>query len=79
MSRLKGTCKGDCSRCELLANGEVDMIPCVLDQIFQRAQRNEKAILAMVERIGAKNVFASVEQTNEKEDELQTNGGGCES
>ena len=79
MSRLQGLCKGDCSRCVLLANGEVDMIPCVLDQIFQRVQRNEKAILAMAERIGAKNVFASVEQTNEKEDELQTNGGGCES
>ena len=79
MSRIQGLCKGDCSRCKLLANGEVDMIPCVLDQIFQRVQRNEKAILGMQDRIMTKNVFVSIEQTNEKEDELQANGGGCES
>lgn len=79
MSRIQGLCKGDCSRCELLANGEVDMIPCVLDQIFQRVQRNEKAILGIQDRIMTKNVFVSIEQTNEKEDELQANGGGCES
>lgn len=79
MSRIQGLCKGDCSMCELLANGEVDMIPCVLDQIFQRVQRNEKVILGIQDRTMTKNVFVSVEQTNEKEDELQANGGGCES
>lgn len=62
MSRLQGTCKGDCSKCELLANGEVDMIPCVLDQIFQRVQRNEKSIGILMERKWAKTVFVSVEQ-----------------
>ena len=62
MSRLQGTCKGDCSKCELLANGEVDMIPCVLDQIFQRVQRNEKSIGVLMERKEAKTVFVSVEQ-----------------
>ena len=39
MARIKGKCIGDCSRCELLAAGEVDMIPCVLDQIFARVRR----------------------------------------
>ncbi len=39
MARIKGKCIGDCSKCELLAAGEVDMIPCVLDQIFARVRR----------------------------------------
>lgn len=42
MNRVKGTCVGDCSKCELLLTGEVDMIPCILDQIFRRVQKNEK-------------------------------------
>lgn len=78
MSRLKGTCKGDCSRCELLAGGEVDMIPCVLDQIFQRLQRSEKAIAVIAEKIEAKNVFVSVEQEKTDEDEIQGNDRGCQ-
>lgn len=65
MSRLQGVCVGDCSKCELLANGEVDMIPCVLDQIFQRLQRNEKAIANINEKIETKNIFVSVEQEKE--------------
>lgn len=39
MARLDGKCIGDCSKCELLAAGEVDMIPCVLDQIFARVRK----------------------------------------
>lgn len=39
MERLKGKCIGDCSKCRLLADGEVDMVPCVLDQIFARVRR----------------------------------------
>lgn len=65
MSRLQGVCVGDCSKCELLANGEVDMIPCVLDQIFQRLQRNEKAIANINEKLETKNIFVSVEQEKE--------------
>ena len=41
MERLTGKCPGDCSRCELLASGSVDMVPCILDQIFARTQRIE--------------------------------------
>lgn len=41
MERLTGKCPGDCSKCELLASGSVDMVPCILDQIFARTQRIE--------------------------------------
>lgn len=40
--RVEGKCIGDCSKCQLLANGDVDMIPCILDQIFIRIRRIEK-------------------------------------
>lgn len=41
MERLTGKCPGDCSQCELLATSRVDMVPCILDQIFIRIQRLE--------------------------------------
>lgn len=40
--RVEGKCCGDCGSCQLLANGQVDMIPCVLDQIFQRVRKLEE-------------------------------------
>ena len=40
--RVEGKCCGNCETCQLLANGQVDMIPCVLDQVFQRLQRLEQ-------------------------------------
>ena len=40
--RVEGKCIGDCRNCQLLANGEVDMIPCILDQIFIRTRKIEK-------------------------------------
>lgn len=47
MGRLESKCCGDCGRCELLQRNEVDMIPCVLDQIFQRVKGIEKRITAL--------------------------------
>lgn len=47
--RVQGTCIGDCSKCELLSAGEVDMIPCILDQIFQRVRKNEVDIQNILE------------------------------
>lgn len=41
MARLKENCPGDCSKCELLNTGQVDMVPCILDQIFRRVQNIE--------------------------------------
>ena len=40
--RVEGKCCGDCGSCQLLSNGQVDMIPCVLDQIFQRVRKLEE-------------------------------------
>ena len=64
--RLNEICCGDCSNCELVKNGNVDMIPCVLDQIFQRLQRMEKSKELVFSQINA-------------EDELQGNVGKCQS
>ena len=44
MNRLTTSCCGDCAVCKLLANGEVDMIPCILDQLFRKVQRLEEMI-----------------------------------
>lgn len=44
MMRVEGKCIGDCSRCQLLADGEVDMVPCILDQIFSKVRKNEREI-----------------------------------
>lgn len=42
--RTDGKCCGDCGSCQLEADGQVDMVPCVLDQIFQRLQGVEKTL-----------------------------------
>lgn len=42
--RIEGRCVGDCAKCQLLQEGAVDMIPCVLDQIFRRVQVQSVAI-----------------------------------
>lgn len=42
MKRVEKGCCGDCAKCQLLAAGEVDMIPCALDQILRRVARLER-------------------------------------
>lgn len=42
--RVNGRCCEDCSQCTLLQEGKVDMIPCLLDQVFQRLKRLEVAV-----------------------------------
>lgn len=44
MSRLEGKCPGDCTKCQLLEDGRVTMEVCMLDQVFQRVQKQEKNI-----------------------------------
>lgn len=44
MKRSDKICCGDCAQCQLLADGEVDMVPCVLDQMFRRLQRVEQLV-----------------------------------
>ena len=42
--RITEKCCGDCSQCQLLTDGRVDMIPCILDQLFQRVKRMEEKL-----------------------------------
>ena len=44
MSRLEGKCPGDCTKCQMLADGRVTMEICMMDQIFQRIQKMERNI-----------------------------------
>ena len=50
MARIEGKCIGDCSKCELLAAGEVDMVPCILDQMFARV-RKQGAEIAEIKKM----------------------------
>lgn len=44
MNRIDKACCGDCAQCQLLADGAVDMVPCILDQLFRKVQNIERAI-----------------------------------
>lgn len=55
----QGKCIGDCAKCELAQAGQVDMIPCAIDQVFQRVQRMEKNIEKMM--AGGASSLAEVE------------------
>lgn len=44
MARLEGKCPGDCTKCRLLEEGQVQMEICMLDQVFQRTRRNEEKL-----------------------------------
>lgn len=60
MSR-QGKCIGDCAKCELAQSGQVDMIPCAIDQMFQRILRMEKNIEKIM--AGGTQSLAEVEPT----------------
>ena len=53
MTRLEYKCIEDCSNCELLKDGKVDMIPCLLDQMFQKTKKMERKISDLKETIVA--------------------------
>lgn len=57
--RIEGRCVGDCAKCQLLQDGEVDMIPCVLDQIFRRVQ---------VQAVTIEQLSAKVKELSEREE-----------
>lgn len=44
MARINDVCPGNCATCGLLAAGRVEMIPCLLDQVFQTLKRQGKEI-----------------------------------
>lgn len=73
--RLESKCIGDCSKCQLLADGEVDMIPCILDQIFIRARKNERELsdirVLLSEKLSSKDTIqlAGLDEPTVLEDE----------
>lgn len=71
MNRVDGICCGDCSKCTLLANGEVDMIPCILDQIFRRVQTNESEIATIKDMIATIDVAPVSKEANVASNELK--------
>lgn len=53
MNRIEKGCCGDCAKCTLLADGQVDMIPCALDQLLRRVIRLEKMVDGKTETLAA--------------------------
>lgn len=51
MERLSFVCPGDCSSCELLQSGKVEMIPCLLDQIFQSQRKKDATLIEISNRL----------------------------
>ena len=64
MERLKENCPGDCTQCKLLQSGDVDMIPCILDQIFKRVQVMQTQNESLQNEV--KKLQAEVEATRNK-------------
>jgi hypothetical protein len=64
MNRIEQLCPGDCAKCQLLADGKVDMVPCALDQIMRRMQRIEKNIENLQAAQPAATALASLEQND---------------
>lgn len=74
MNRVEQACPGDCAKCQLLADNKVDMIPCVLDQLFRRIQRIENSINEVQEAVAPSvPMVASFEEN--KEQNVQENDG----
>lgn len=53
MARIQEICCGDCDKCRLRIEGQVDMIPCVLDQMFRRIQNLERRMEDMQKAMNA--------------------------
>ena len=53
MARLEGKCPGDCTKCRLLEEGQVQMEICMLDQVFQRTRRNEEKLDLILNKLNA--------------------------
>ena len=55
MERLEGKCPGDCTKCRLLEEGQVQMEICMLDQVFQRTRRNEEKLDLILKKLNSQN------------------------
>jgi hypothetical protein len=51
MARIDDVCPGNCATCGLLQAGRVEMVPCLLDQVFQTLKRQGKEIAELKELV----------------------------
>jgi hypothetical protein len=69
MARLEGKCPGDCTKCRLLAEGQVQMEICMLDQVFQRTRRNEEKLDLILKKLSSPiQNMSLVREPSEKEE-----------
>ena len=69
MARLEGKCPGDCTKCRLLAEGQVQMEICMLDQVFQRTMKNEEKLDLILKKLNSPSQNISfVREPSEKEE-----------
>lgn len=73
MARLEGKCPGDCTKCRLLEEGQVQMEICMLDQVFQRTRRNEEKLDLILNKLNTSPKSAAlVRETPEPNEEAET-------
>lgn len=70
MARLEGKCPGDCTKCRLLEEGQVQMEICMLDQVFQKTRRNEEKMDKLLDLLQEKQKQPMLvrEETDSKEE-----------
>ena len=73
MERLEGRCPGDCTKCRLLEEGQVQMELCMLDQIFQRTRRNEEKLNQILSKLETPPRTATlVREPTDRKEEAET-------
>ena len=68
MNRVDKECCGDCARCELLSNGEVDMVPCALDQLLRRVIKLERLATAKPGNLAGDAKMKSLKENDNERD-----------
>ena len=72
MSRLEGKCPGDCTKCRLLAEGQVQMEICMLDQVFQRTMKNEEKLDLILKKLNSPSQNISLVREPSEKEEAET-------
>ena len=72
MARLEGRCPGDCTKCRLLEEGQVQMEICMLDQVFQRTRRNEEKLDLILKKLNSQNQNMSLVREPSEKEEAET-------
>lgn len=72
MARLEGKCPGDCTKCRLMAEGQVQMEICMLDQVFQRTRRNEEKLELILKKLSSPSQNISLVREPSEKEEAET-------